>query len=105
MVSGDIICGNVDSAWLPGATVAAICACALLEPSVSSACTIEMPTLPPMLRSRLKIGVPSLRKPRRQRGEGGRRQRHEGEADAQPLDEARHDDQAAVHLQRECVIW
>ena len=28
----------------------------------SNACTTEMPTLPPMLRSRLKIGVPSLRR-------------------------------------------
>ena len=88
------------SARLPGVMSDASSACARAVPEVSIACTMEMPTLEPMLRSRLKIGVPSLRRSGRERGEGHRAERHEGEADAQALDHARDDDDAAAHVQR-----
>ena len=50
---------------------------------------IEMPTDEPTERVRLSRLDPSVRKLRRQRGEGGRVERDEHEADAEALDQAR----------------
>ena len=46
---------------MSGRTCSASCECTICVFSVNSASTIEMPTLPPILRIRLKIAVPCVR--------------------------------------------
>ena len=71
---------------------------------VSIAAMIEMPTLEPRLRTRLKRLVASVAEPRVKRGEGEGRQRDEDEAEAQALDDAGDDDRPVVHLGEKPVI-
>ena len=63
----------------------------------SCVATIEMPTDEPMLRIRLKSEAASARYLRVQRREGDRRERHEDEAEAEPLHHPGDHDRPAVH--------
>ena len=75
-------------------------ACAITVLRTNMVCTIEMPMLLPMLRTRLYSAVPWARMCGVQGREGGRAQGHEHQAHADALDESRPDDVGLRQIER-----